>query len=372
MMECLSNGAMGSNTPKFQYSYIWIMTEFIINSSKEFWLTLCEMSPYLLFGFLAAGVLSVLVSPKIIENHLGGKGIWPVVKASVFGVPLPLCSCSVIPVTVSLKNHGASKGAATAFLISTPQTGVDSILVTYGLLGPVFAIFRPVVAFLTGLIGGFLVDNLEEPVIEKKEKSSDDCCSRSASQNKLYRIFHYGFVTLPKDISKPLIIGLVIAGVLAAVVPDDFFSQKINSDFLVMLIMLVLGIPMYVCSTASVPIAAVMISKGISPGAALVFLITGAATNAAGIATIWKLLGKKTACIYLITIAVSAVLSGFILNLIYSTFESTSGKMHHSFFHLPYHVKAFFAILLLFILAANIISGIIKNRSNGGTSSPMS
>jgi len=338
------------------------MTELFLNSAKEFWLTLCEMSPYLLFGFFAAGILSVLVSPEIVENHLGGKGMWPVVKASVFGVPLPLCSCSVIPVTVSLKNHGAGKGPATAFLISAPQTGVDSILVTYGLLGPVFAVFRPIVAFLTGLIGGFLVEKLDGPTMKKTEKCREECCSNSSKQNKLYKIFHYGFVALPKDISKPLIIGLIIAGVLAAVVPDDFFSQKIDSDFLVMVIMLVVGIPMYVCSTASVPIAAVMISKGISPGAALVFLITGAATNAAGVATIWKLLGKKTALIYLFTIAVSAVLSGLLLNLIYSSFESNSEIIHHSFLYLPYPVKAFLAILLLFIFAINIF----KNWKNRG------
>ncbi len=330
------------------------MIELILNTTKEFWFTLCEMSPYLLFGFFVAGVLSVLVSPEIVESQLGGKGIWPVVKAAIFGVPLPLCSCSVIPVTVSLKNHGASKGAATAFLISTPQTGVDSLLVTYSLLGPVFAIFRTVVAFLTGLTGGILVDKLDDNAVPKKKKCSHECCSHSASVNNIYRVFHYTFIELPKDISKPLIIGLVIAGVLSAVVPDDFFSQKIKSDFLIMLVMLILGIPMYVCSTASVPVAAVMIAKGISPGAALVFLITGAATNAAGIATIWKLLGKKTACIYLSTIAVSAVLSGFILNLIYSSFESKGWEIHHNFLKIPYYIKVFLAILLLLILILNI------------------
>jgi len=338
------------------------MTNLILNSINEFWFTLCEMSPYLLFGFLVAGVLSVLVSPEFIENQLGGKGLWPVVKAAIFGVPLPLCSCSVIPVTVSLKNHGASKGAATAFLISTPQTGVDSILVTYSLLGPVFAVFRPAVAFLTGVIGGFFVDEFDENVVAKNDECSQGCCSNSAPVNKFYRVFHYAFIELPKDISKPLIIGLVIAGILSAVVPDDFFSQKIKSDFLIMLVMLVLGIPMYVCSTASVPVAAVMIAKGISPGAALVFLITGAATNAAGVAAIWKLLGKKTACIYLTTIAVSALLSGFILNLIYSSFESKGLEIHHNFLKLPHYVKVFFAILLLLILTINIFSKSFLNK----------
>ena len=124
----------------------------------EFWGTFSDMAPYLLFGFFIAGLLSVFVSPEKVERHLGGNGIWPVLKASVFGVPLPLCSCGVIPVATSLRRHGASRGATTAFLLSTPQTGVDSIMVTFSLLGPVFAIFRPLAAFVTGTVGGVLVN----------------------------------------------------------------------------------------------------------------------------------------------------------------------------------------------------------------------
>ena len=120
----------------------------------SFWTTLTAMSPYLLFGFFVSGVLSVFISPKFVETHLGGKGFWPVIKASLFGVPLPLCSCGVIPVTVSLRKHGASKEASISFLLSTPQTGVDSFLVTYSLLGPIMAILRPIIAFITGLVGG--------------------------------------------------------------------------------------------------------------------------------------------------------------------------------------------------------------------------
>lgn len=122
------------------------MTEFVKSILLDFWNTLAEMSPYLLFGFFMAGVLSVFVSQRLVEKHLGGRGFWPLVKASVFGVPLPLCSCSVIPVTMSLHKHGAGKGSAIAFLLSTPQTGVDSIFVTFSLLGPLFAVFRPVAA----------------------------------------------------------------------------------------------------------------------------------------------------------------------------------------------------------------------------------
>ena len=135
------------------HKIIWVLPSAI-------WVTLCEMAPYLLFGFLVAGLLSVLISPEIVERHLGGRGMWPVIKASLLGVPLPLCSCGVIPVAASLRRHGASRGATTAFLLSTPQTGVDSIVVTYSLMGGLFALVRPLAAFITGLAGGWLVDAL--------------------------------------------------------------------------------------------------------------------------------------------------------------------------------------------------------------------
>ena len=142
------------------------MLEFLRTIGLDFWGTLSEMSPYLLFGFLIAGLLSVCISPQRVEQHLGGGGFWQVFKASLFGVPLPLCSCGVIPVSMSLHKHGASKGATVSFLLSTPQTGVDSILVTYSLMGPIFAIFRPLAAFVTGVFGGCLV-NAVENILEK-------------------------------------------------------------------------------------------------------------------------------------------------------------------------------------------------------------
>ncbi len=138
------------------------MADFVKSIVIDFWNTIGEMSPYLLFGFLVAGILSVLVSQRVVERHLGGKGIWPLVKASLFGVPLPLCSCGVIPVSMSLHKHGASRAATISFLLSTPQTGADSILVTLSLLGPLFAVFRPLAAFVTGIIGGILANAFDK------------------------------------------------------------------------------------------------------------------------------------------------------------------------------------------------------------------
>ncbi len=292
----------------------------------DFWTIVAEMSPYLLFGFFVAGVLSVLVSQSLVEKHLGGRGLWPLIKASFFGVPLPLCSCGVIPVSMSLHKHGASKGSTVAFLLSTPQTGVDSIFVTYSLLGPVFAVFRPLVALVTGLIGGVLVDTFVPVTGEQKDKSdkcTDECCQGGKYADRFVHGLKYGFITLPRDIGKAMLIGLVIAALISAVVPEDFFADKLlGTGIFAMLVMMVLGIPVYVCATASVPIAVAMIAKGLTPGAALVFLITGPATNAAGLATIWQVLGRRTAIVYLFTVVVCALGSGLLLDAIFPELSS--------------------------------------------------
>ena len=298
------------------------MWHIILQMAAGCWETLGAMAPYLLFGFLMAGLLSVLVPPRLVEEHLGGRGPWPVVKAAAFGVPLPLCSCGVIPVAASLRRHGATRGATTAFLLSTPQTGVDSIAVTYSLLGGVFAVFRPIAALVTGVVGGWLVEWLDPARKENGEEHGpaceDECCAPGEKRHPLVRIFQYGFVTLPRDIGKSLLVGLVVAGLIAAAVPKDYFSQYLGPGPLQMIVMMLIGIPIYVCATASVPIASALIAAGISPGAALCFLVTGPATNAATITTIWKVMGRRTTLIYLATVAGGALASGFLLDLIYT------------------------------------------------------
>lgn len=299
------------------------MPEWLMEIPAGFWDVLGKMSPYLLFGFFVAGALSVLISPRLIERHLGGRGLWPVLKAAAFGVPLPLCSCGVIPVSASLRRHGASKGATTAFLISTPQTGVDSIFVTFSLLGPVYAIFRPLVALVGGVLGGGLV-NIIDPdkpgTAPHPEDCEDECCA-SGRSNWLVRMLRYGFVVLPRDIGKTLVAGLVIAALLSALIPENFFHDRLggimSGHIVGMLIMMGLGIPVYVCATASVPVAAVLIAAGVSPGTALVFLMTGPATNAAALATIWKIMGRRTALCYLATVAAMALGSGLLLDHIF-------------------------------------------------------
>lgn len=282
------------------------------------WQTLEAMSPYLLFGFLVAGFLSLVATPELVEKHLGGHGIWPVIKASLLGVPLPLCSCGVIPVAASLKKHGAGNGAVASFLISTPQTGIDSILVTYGLMGPVFAIFRPLAAFISGVAGGWAINvfGVSDTHSENDKKAcTDDCCRTGVpARNALARAFRYAFITLPRDIARPLLLGLLAAGVITALVPPNFFQQKLGSNFVQMLAMLALGIPIYVCATGSVPIAAAMIATGISPGAAFVFLMSGPVTNVAALATIWRMMGRRAAMLYLAVVAITAILCGLALD----------------------------------------------------------
>ncbi len=334
------------------------MSEFVKLILVDFWGTVAEMSPYLLFGFFVAGILSVLVSQEFVERHLGGRGVWPLVKASLFGVPLPLCSCGVIPVTVSLHKHGANKGSAISFLLSTPQTGVDSIFVTLSLLGPLFAIFRPVAAFVTGIIGGGLV-NLSDGGTEGSEgprKCTDTCCGGEAGgKKKIARGLKYGFVELPRDIGKAMLGGLAVAALISVLVPEGYFAEKLGTGIFAMVVMMFLGIPVYVCATASVPVAAALILKGLTPGAVLVFLMTGPATNAASFATIWKTFGKGTAIIYLGTVAGCALLGGILLDWIAGGIEfeivTRPGWM------LPAAVKYVSAVALLGVLGFGIVTG---------------
>lgn len=296
-----------------------MVLEYIEQTLIEMWGVTAEMAPYLLFGFLVAGIISVFLSPEWIERHMGGRGWSPVWKAVIFGIPLPLCSCSVIPVTASLRNHGASRGAATGFLLATPQTGVDSIVATWGMLGPVFAVFRAVAALATGVIGGGLASAIEpEPEPNPQPNSStedkacgESCCATEDIEPRWKRGLRYAFITLPRDIGKALALGILVAGLIAAFVPPGMFVEYLGGGLLAMLVMIAVGIPIYVCATASIPLAIGFIHLGASPGAALAFLVAGPATNAATLTTVFKVLGKRTAAVYFAAVALGALAAGF-------------------------------------------------------------
>ncbi len=272
-----------------------------------------EMSPYLLLGFLIAGLLHVFVPKGFYRKYLSRDNKWAVLWAALLGVPLPLCSCGVIPTAIGLRRENASKGAVASFLIATPQTGIDSILATFSLLGLGFAIVRPVAALVTGVCGGILVSRLagEE---ETGADQADTCKVESGSP--VWRVLKYAYFEMIQDIGGRLAIGLLIAALIQVAVPDQFFLQFGSEPLLQMLVILVIAIPMYICSTGSIPVAAALMMKGLSPGAALVMLMAGPAVNLASILVVRKALGSCFTWIYLGTIVVFSVGFGLIINAI--------------------------------------------------------
>ena len=287
--------------------------QLLLNILREIWLVTVAMAPYLLFGFLMAGVLSVLISKEYVRRHLGGHGWIQSLKAALVGVPMPICSCGVIPLAASLRKHGASRSATASFLASTPQTGVDSLMITYALLGWVYAVFRAVVAFVSGILCGMAVGAVSPKNEEVVPDCTDECCQPSQT-HILKRMLSYGFVSLPRDIARAMVLGIVISGIISGLIPENYFADRMGDSVAAMFLMLLLGIPLYVCSSGSVPIALAFIKAGISPGAALIFLITGPATNAATLTTLWKIIGKKQLIVFLATLALCALGAGFIIN----------------------------------------------------------
>ena len=285
-----------------------------------------EMSPFLMLGFLISGLLYIIISKETIANNLGKPGALSVIKAAIFGVPMPLCSCGVIPVAASLYKRGASKGATLSFLISTPQTGVDSILITYGMLGPIFAMARPVIALITGVIGGLFTEQ-----IISEDYTTSIKMNHKHPKKTLKDAIKYAFISLPQDIAWPLIKGILMAGLITLLIPDNFFQDYGITGWSAMILMAVLSIPMYICATASVPIAAGLISSGIEPGAAFVFLMAGPATNIATISVIINTLGKKIVYIYLSTIFTCSIIFGALINkFIIINLNSMNHQMNHN------------------------------------------
>ena len=303
------------------------------------------MAPYLLFGMAAAGFLHIFLSKEIVFRHLGDGGIKSVVKATLLGIPLPICSCGVIPVASSLEKEGAHKSSILAFLVATPTTGVDSIFATYSLLGPLFAIFRPLAAMACGISLG-AADYFAEGKNSRKKEAKPHAHAQARISFKWREFLRYSFVEVPQDVGKALMLGIIIAGAIAAFVPTSIFEKYFffPFDFIAALLM---GIPLYVCSTGSIPVAVSLIMKGFSPGAGLVFLITGPATNAVTLAFVWTKLGKKSFYLYLINIIVVAVLMGLLFNYLWfspsreSLLMSGAGKM------LDQRVKIIAGIILL-------------------------
>jgi hypothetical protein len=276
------------------------------------WQVLLELSPSLLLGLLIAGLIHVYLPTGFIHRGLSRPDLKGVVRASLVGVPLPLCSCGVIPTALGLRNEGASKGATTAFLISTPQTGVDSVLVSAAFLGWPFALFKLVAAFVTGLIGGVLVNRLTEPdPVPEPGLTSDSGPPRGG----LGEALRYAVMDLLGAIDLWILAGVMVAALLTALLPADYFaSQTWAQGLWGMLVVLAIALPLYVCTTGSVPIAASLIAAGLPAGSALVLLMAGPATNLATFGAVYRTLGGRILSIYLGTVAVMSILFGLLFD----------------------------------------------------------
>ena len=289
------------------------MIDLFANVMKQIWDFTLIVSPWLILGFLFSGLIHAFIGEKFIRQHLGGGGFSPVLKATLFGIPLPICSCGVIPLSAGLRNDGASKAATMSFLVSTPTTGIDSIFVTYAFLGATFAILRPLSALVGGLLVGALIILLVKEKTDKRDFQPVPAHAHSL-KDRLKDGFNYGFGVLPEDIGKTVLWGILIGGALSALLPQDISQVYLSNPVIAYPLMLAISIPLYVCAIGSVPVAAAMMSKGLVPGAALAFLIAGTATNAVTIAFVAKKFGKRILIIYLVSIVFLALISGILLD----------------------------------------------------------
>ncbi len=323
-----------------------------------------KMSPYILLGFLLAGLMHAFLPSGIYRRFLGGNSFRAVFNAALLGVPLPLCSCGVIPTAMSLRREGASRGATVAFLISTPQTGVDSIIATYSLMGLPFALLRPLIALVTAVFGGFFVSRLTPPDA-RDAASASSMRGEGADAGFLKRLgtaLHYAFVEMMQDIGRWLMLGLLVAGLITVFVPDAFFAAFVGKPFLSMLVVLLFAVPMYLCATGSIPIAAALMLKGLSPGAALVLLMAGPAVNAASILVIGKVMGRRTMLLYLASIVCGAVGFGLLIDhflpreWFVSPLTSVAGEAH---------APSWFSIGCTILLVLLLVNAFVQKRLHG-------
>ncbi len=335
------------------------------------WELTAAMAPYVLFGLFFAGILHELVPGDFVQRHLGRDNVASVMKATLFGIPLPVCSCGVIPLAAAIQKEGASRGAVLSFLISTPITGIDSILATFGMFGWVFTLYRVVtsilIAFAAGVLSNFLIQEKSENPKEKDQpapkptftmsgpapintqpavkptlfaqapqKETQECgCNGSCHEETAKKGFdfgaamRYGFVTLLGDIAKPLFWGLVIGAAITVAIPENVGEWLATYDWLGYLLVIAIAVPMYVCATASLPIAASLVLSGVSLGAAFVFLSAGPATNTVTMGVVKKMLGTRALTIYLTTITVGSILFGLLIDSLFGSMQVDPRSVVH-------------------------------------------
>ncbi|MGD9612166.1 MAG: permease [Kiritimatiellia bacterium] len=319
---------------------------------RHTWAVLGEMAPWVLGGFAVAGVLSMWLNARVVREHFGGGRFGAILKAVGLGIPLPVCSCGVIPLGASLRKHGAGKGPTAAFLMSTPQTGVDSIAVTFGMLGGLFAVFRPLAALVSGVACGIAVEAL----------GGDDPSTAALPEPEIeaetrpwwVRVFHNGFIVLPCSVGGALVLGALVSALVMALVPENYVAEKISSPLLQMVLTLAVGIPMYICSTAAVPFALGLLAAGLAPGAAMAFLVGGPGVSAATVLAVWKLLGGRATVVYVLVLALCAIGFGLLVQeLVPAGWTPPGARLVDAHAHcatgLPWNVHAQAAALLAIV-----------------------
>ena len=359
------------------------MYSFLVSVLKETISMFMDAAPYMALGILISGLLKAFIDPSWVQRYLGGKGLSPVFKASVAGIPLPLCSCGVIPAAAALKKQGASSGATVSFLISTPQSGVDSIALSYALLDPIMTVARPIVAFISAFVAGTLSVFFGGP--EPKPVKESGCCSGHCHDHdhgqehdhsdhshdngkrtlgeRIKDGVNFAVVDIWGDLSKMFFIGILLSGLISVAVPQSFLEKALGGGLSSMLLMTVVGIPMYICATSSTPLAAALILKGVSPGAALVFLMAGPATSIINLPLLHRILGARRLAIYLGSIISVAVTAGLVVDRIYGAYGlSAQAIVGQGSEHLPQWVHIAGAIALLSMWAYNWA----KDRSKKG------
>lgn len=350
-------------TPSFPEFATWLRLRFATFVYMELIHSLLymlnEMSPYILLGFLIAGALHAFIPQQTFARHLSGTGWKAVVKAAAVGVPLPLCSCGVLPTAIAMRRNGASRAASTSFLVATPQTGVDSIAATWSLLGPAFAVVRPVAALFTAMFGGLIVGRSERGEAVSVAVAPDAVDERPHGFfPRLAAALRYGFVDLVGSIGGWLVAGLIIAALITVYVPADFFSVFGSRPLLSMIAVLVIAVPMYVCATGSIPIALSLVMKGLSPGTALVLLMAGPAANFASFTLISREMGRKAAALYLLSIVGGAILFGLAVDyLLPASWFDLAGKAACANCH---HGYGLFATICSALLVALLLYSFIK------------
>ena len=330
--------------------------DYIIDFYNNFFLLVDAMSIYIMLGLLFAGILKQIIPDDFISKNLGHDSTGSVIKATLFGIPLPVCSCSVIPIAQGLKKEGASKGAVQSFLISTPITGVDSILATFSFFGLIFTIFRVIssiiIAVCVGLIQNFVEKKEEKEDVKpnpmifhtrrtvnnssfsiKKPDNIFESCSNTScgdiTSNKkkgfsIKSVFSYAYKTLFEDMVKALLMGLLLGATFTTFIPKEYSSLLFENQILTYFVILLFAIPLYTCATASLPIAAAFMLQGMSAGAAFIFLTAGPATSAVTMSVVYKMLGRTSLIIYISTISILSLVFGFFFDTLFSDLKILS------------------------------------------------